>query len=125
MSYHDDYFAAQGLPLLLESQGRSITVTSPAGAATTLTAIVGAETQQEAEESDRRTRKRTRSLVILTDSTSVYGGIDAPTTGYTATIDAVVYEFDQISVKEGGFANVTLARDAAMERSRKGFRGRM
>lgn len=125
MSYHDDYFAAQGLPLLFETQGQAITVTPPEGAAVNLTGIVGAETQVEAEQSDRRTRKRTRSLVILTDAASVYGGIAAPTTGHTATIDGSVWEFDQVSIKEAGYANVTLARDASMERSRKGFRGRM
>jgi hypothetical protein len=114
----DTYFADQGLPLLLEMQGVSITYTPAGGSAATVTALVGKEVSQEIEAIGQgdRTKKITRSVTVAV--ADVTGGINA-----TVTIDSVQYEVDSITDAEAGYVTLSLVRDAAMEKARKQFRG--
>ena len=114
----DDYFADQGLPLLLELQGVSITYTPAGGSGSSVTALVGKEISQEIEAQGQgdRTKKITRSVTC--EAAAITGGINA-----TVTIDSVEYEVDSIAEAEAGYVALSLVRDAAMEKARKQFRG--
>lgn len=122
MSQFDDNFAAGSLPALMEVHGQTITYTPVTGSAVSLTAIVGEVNSSIDDEDDGRTEHRERMVTIMTDPSSSFGGVAAPSHADSVTIDSEVWAVDVPGKERGHSVELRVVRTPIVERSREGYR---
>ena len=110
-SLHDDMIAAHAVPDQMQQFGRSITYVVPGSDALTLTAIVGAESSEDSESDDDRTRRRVRTVKITTDPDSAYGGVAGPVpTRDTVVIDGETWAIEAVESKSASLVKLRVVR---------------
>lgn len=122
MSLFDDLVAEMGVSALMEALGSSVTYTTAGGTDVSLTAMIEAEDVEIVETVDGHDCRQVREATIATDADGEWGGVAAPATRATVTIDDVEYAVESIVSVSANFARLKLVRLAGHERSRPDYR---
>ena len=115
-------FAAVGVPALLDVYGQAVTYTPAGGAATPLTAIVGADQVDYTPTLAGYEIVRRRAVTIGLDPAASYGGIAAPWPGDTLTIDGHTYTVETVENLSPSFARLRAIHRGSAERTRPAYR---
>ena len=119
MSAFDDHYAELARPLLKERFGDPITYTDENGTATTLTAVVGAESAQENPDDDGQTIQRTRHVTLFKNDVATVAKRSGKA---SVTIAGEVWPIVEILTETPTETQVQVERIEKSEVSRPGFR---
>lgn len=123
-SAFDLAFADAGAPVLLSQFGQPVTYTPAGGTGVSVTAMVSAEQQHEAEYPDGPRLIRTRELTIATDPDGAYGGVASVRLFDVVTVGTAQYAVNELRSVQHSLVTFSAIRTEDMQRSRDGYRGR-
>lgn len=115
MSQFDTMMADMGAPLLMEHTGRSVTFQPPGADPVTLTASIGNTELLPRDIDDTAVYVQNRTAIIRTDPTAPEGGIANPVIGTTVLIDGTTWYVDEVELKSGSLARLSLVLREAHE----------